>query len=86
MTNASTTSRDDEPVELYAIHDREELREYCELTEKLGVKIEVEAFHYGGVWNAMRMIEKGLLERSGLGDLLPRLEGRLLDARRPCRR
>lgn len=51
-----------EPVELYAIHDREELREYCELTRKLDVKIEVEAFHYGGVWNAMRMREKGLLE------------------------
>ncbi len=50
------------PVELYAIHDREELREYCELTDKLGVKIEVEAFHYGGVWNAMRMREKGLLK------------------------
>jgi 3-keto-5-aminohexanoate cleavage enzyme len=51
-----------EPVELYAIHDREELREYCELTEKLAVKIEVEAFHYGGVWNAVRMREKGLLK------------------------
>lgn len=51
-----------EPVELYAIHDRDELREYCELTKKLGVKIEVEAFHYGGVWNAMRMREKGFLD------------------------
>ena len=50
------------PVELYAIHDREELREYCELTGRLDVKIEVEAFHYGGVWNAMRMREKGLLQ------------------------
>jgi len=51
-----------EPVELYAIHDREELKEYCEITGRLGVKIEVEAFHYGGVWNAMRMREKGLLQ------------------------
>ena len=50
-----------EPVELYAIHDREELREYCDLTSRLGVQIEVEAFHYGGVWNAMRMREKGYL-------------------------
>jgi hypothetical protein len=49
-------------VELYTIHDREELREYCELTNKLGVKIEVEAFHYGGVWNAMRLHQKGLLK------------------------
>jgi 3-keto-5-aminohexanoate cleavage enzyme len=51
-----------EPVELYAIHDRDELREYCEITGRLGVKIEVEAFHYGGVWNAMRMREKGYLK------------------------
>ncbi|MAM84674.1 MAG: hypothetical protein CL472_08435 [Acidobacteria bacterium] len=51
-----------EPVELYAIHDREELREYCEITRRLGIKPEVEAFHYGGVWNAMRMMEKGLLD------------------------
>lgn len=51
-----------EPVELYAIHDRDELKEYCEITKRLGVKLEVEAFHYGGVWNAMRMIEKGYME------------------------
>ena len=51
-----------EPVELYAIHDREELKEYCEITGRLGVKMEIEAFHYGGVWNAMRMREKGLLK------------------------
>ena len=51
-----------EPVELYAIHDREELKEYCEISRRLGIKLEVEAFHYGGVWNAMRMMEKGLLD------------------------
>jgi 3-keto-5-aminohexanoate cleavage enzyme len=51
-----------EPVELYAIHDRDELREYCDLTRDLGVRIEVEAFHYGGVWNAMRMRDKGHLD------------------------
>jgi len=50
------------PVELYAIHDRDEIREYCELTDKLGVKIEVEAFHYGAIWNAMRMRDMGLLK------------------------
>ena len=51
-----------EPVELYGLHDRDELAEYCRLTAALDVKIEVEAFHYGGVWNAMRMMEKGLLK------------------------
>ena len=47
------------PVELYGLHSRDELREYCAVTGKLGVKIEVEAFHMGAVWNAMRMIEEG---------------------------
>lgn len=51
-----------EPVELYGLHNRDELTEYCHVTAALGVKIEVEAFHYGGVWNAMRMMEKGLLK------------------------
>jgi 3-keto-5-aminohexanoate cleavage enzyme len=50
-----------EPVELYGIHSREELAEYCEVTNELGVKIEVESFHTGGVWNATRMLEKKLL-------------------------
>ncbi len=51
-----------EPVELYGLHNRDELTEYCKVTSDLGVKIEVEAFHMGGVWNAMRMVEKGLLK------------------------
>jgi 3-keto-5-aminohexanoate cleavage enzyme len=51
-----------DPVELYGLHSRDELREYCEVTGRLGVKIEVEAFHYGGVWNAMRMVEKGFMK------------------------
>ncbi len=50
-----------EPVELYGLHDRDELTEYCKLTRELGVTIEAECFHYGGVWNAQRMISQGLL-------------------------
>ena len=49
-------------VGLFGLHDREELKEYCKVTNEIGVKIEVEAFHYGGVWNAMRMKEQGLLK------------------------
>ncbi len=49
------------PVELYGLHNREELSEYCRITTELGVKVECECFHFGGVWNAMRMIEQGLL-------------------------
>ena len=50
-----------EPVELYGIHDRDELAEYCSCCRELSVRIEVEAFHCGAIWNAVRMIEKGLL-------------------------
>jgi 3-keto-5-aminohexanoate cleavage enzyme len=50
------------PVELYGIHDREELTNYCRFTKQYGVKPEVEAFHYGAIWNAQRLIDQGLLE------------------------
>ncbi len=51
-----------DPVELYGLHNRPELEEYCRTTEELGVTIEAECFHYGGVWNAQRMVQKGLLK------------------------
>lgn len=51
------------PVELYGLHDRNELAEYCRVTKELGVKIEAECFHYGGVWNAQRLVAQGLLAR-----------------------
>ena len=50
------------PVELYGIHDREELEKYCRFTRQNGVKPEVESFHYGGIWNARRFINMGLLD------------------------
>jgi 3-keto-5-aminohexanoate cleavage enzyme len=49
------------PVELYGLHNREELTEYCKVTAQHGVKPEVEAFHYGGIWNAQRLVDQGLL-------------------------
>ena len=49
------------PKEIYGIHSRTELEEYCTMCNELGVKVEVEAFHTGGFWNAQRMIDKGLL-------------------------
>jgi 3-keto-5-aminohexanoate cleavage enzyme len=51
------------PVELYGLHDRNELQEYCQVTRELGVQIEAECFHYGGVWNAERMHQRGLLPK-----------------------
>jgi 3-keto-5-aminohexanoate cleavage enzyme len=50
------------PVELYGLHNRPELEEYCRTTAANGVKVEVEAFHYGGVWNAQRLVRMGLLK------------------------
>lgn len=52
-----------EPVELYGLHNRDELIEYHMLCSALGVKVECECFHYGGVWNAMRMVEQGYLKK-----------------------
>ncbi len=50
-----------EPVELYGLHNRSELEEYATLCGELGVRIEAECFHHGGVWNAQRLVAKGLL-------------------------
>ena len=68
------------PKEIYGIHSRAELEEYCTLCNELGVKIEVEAFHTGGFWNAQRNDRQGPAGQSGLDHLLLRLEGRRLDA------
>ncbi len=51
------------PVELYGLHDRDELAQYCTITRELGVKIEAECFHYGGVWNAERFLARGMLTK-----------------------
>ena len=50
------------PIELYAIHDREELATYGRATTELGIKPEVEAFQYGAIWNAQELVRKGLLK------------------------
>jgi 3-keto-5-aminohexanoate cleavage enzyme len=50
------------PVELYGIHDREELGKYCRYAKENSIKPEVESFHYGAIWNARRMIQKGILD------------------------
>lgn len=50
------------PVELYGIHDREELERYCRLTLENGIKPEIESFHMGAIWNAQRMRAEALLQ------------------------
>lgn len=49
------------PKEIYGTHTRAELEKYCKSCAEVGVKIEVEAFHTGGFWNAQRMMDKGLM-------------------------
>lgn len=46
---------------IYSLHPLEELREYTKVTAKHGVKIEVESFHTGALWNMRKLQEEGLL-------------------------
>ena len=51
-----------EPVEQYSLHRRDELIEYCEMANANGIKIEVESFHFGSIWNAMRLRDQGYIK------------------------
>jgi 3-keto-5-aminohexanoate cleavage enzyme len=46
---------------IYALHPLEELRGYCHATKEHGVKIEVETFHTGALWNVHKLMAEGLL-------------------------
>ena len=49
---------EDPPMELYAVHPREELEMYCREHRKKGVKTEVESFTTGAFWNIEYIREK----------------------------
>jgi 3-keto-5-aminohexanoate cleavage enzyme len=49
-------------VEMYAIHPRDELEEFCGAALKGGVKTEVECFYTGAFWNLEYIRDRGLLE------------------------
>lgn len=49
-------------LDVNVIHSREELTEYAELSRKHGVKLELETWHTGSIWNIEWMIERGLLD------------------------
>lgn len=53
---------DYEPNELYAIHPRDELREFLEACLEKDVKPEVEAFHPGALYNLVKLHEEGVIE------------------------
>lgn len=52
---------DDPANAIYALHPLEELRGYARETAARGVKMEVEAFHTGAIWNLRKLRSEGLL-------------------------
>ena len=58
------TSHHDEAfagMDCHALHPREELLEYCRLSHKYGVRLELEIWHTGSIWNLKYMIANGAL-------------------------
>jgi 3-keto-5-aminohexanoate cleavage enzyme len=49
-------------LDVHVLHPREELIEYTELSRKYGVKLELETWHTGSIWNIEWLIERGLLD------------------------
>jgi 3-keto-5-aminohexanoate cleavage enzyme len=49
------------PNAIYSLHPLEELREYARVTTEHGVKMEVESFHTGALWNLRKLQDEGLL-------------------------
>lgn len=53
---------DGDAVEIFGLHPREELRKYAVVCRERGIKVEVESFHMGAVWNAKLLHDEGLLD------------------------
>lgn len=51
----------DPPNAIYSLHPLEELRGYARETTARGIKIEVETFHTGAIWNLRKLVSEGLL-------------------------
>lgn len=49
------------PNAIYAVHPLSELREYALVTAEHDVKMEIECFHSGAIWNLRRLRDEGLL-------------------------
>lgn len=48
-------------LDMHALHPREELEEYAQLSARYGVRLEHEIWHTGSIWNLNYLIDKGLL-------------------------
>ena len=49
-------------LDVHVLHPREELTEYADLSRRHGVKLELETWHTGSIWNIEWMIERNLLD------------------------
>ncbi len=49
-------------VDLYSLHPREELEEYCRVTAEKGVKPDIECFYTGAFFNIDYVAKQGLLQ------------------------
>ncbi len=48
--------------EMYSLHPRDELTDFCRAAQERGVKPEIECFYSGAFWNLEFIREKGLLD------------------------
>jgi len=49
-------------LDVHVLHPREELAEYARLSREHGVKLELETWNTGSIWNLRYLIENGLLD------------------------
>jgi 3-keto-5-aminohexanoate cleavage enzyme len=49
-------------LDVHVLHPREELAEYARLSTRHGVRLELEVWHTGSIWNLSYLIEHALLE------------------------
>lgn len=49
-------------LDVHVLHPREELIEYAQLSRAHGVKLELEIWHTGGIWNTNYLIDHGALD------------------------
>jgi 3-keto-5-aminohexanoate cleavage enzyme len=49
-------------LDVHVLHPREELADYAALSRRYGVKLELETWHTGSIWNLQYLIDAGLLD------------------------
>ena len=49
-------------LDTHALHPREELSEYAALSRQYGVRLEMETWHTGSIWNLQWLIDCGLVD------------------------